>query len=53
MGFWTSKAIKDHEIDNIVKINKIDSANNDIKQLWLSFLLIDRYNRYQSKCGYR
>ena len=27
IGFGTSKAMKDHEIDNIVKIDEIDSAN--------------------------
>ena len=27
IGFGTSKAMKDHEIDNIVKIDESDSAN--------------------------
>ena len=31
VGFWTSKAMNDHAIDNIVKIDKIDSANNELK----------------------
>ena len=33
IGF-TSKAMKDHEIDNTFKINKIDSTDNNKKKLW-------------------
>ena len=36
IGFigFTSKAMKDHEIDNTFKINKIDSTDNNEKKLW-------------------
>ena len=44
--------MKDHEIENIVKIDKIDSADND-KSCRYQFLSIDWYNRYQSKSDYR
>ena len=49
IGFWPSKARKDREIDDIVKI---DGANNENScRYW--FLSIDRYNRCQSKSDYR
>ena len=44
--------MKDHEIENIVKIDKIDSADND-KSCRYQYLSIDWYNQYQSKSDYR
>ena len=49
IGFWPSKAVKDREIDDIVKI---DGANNE-NSCCYRFLSIDRYNRCQSKSDYR
>ena len=43
IGFWTLKAMKDHEINNIIKIHIIDSADNE-KSCCYQFLLTDRYN---------
>ena len=49
IGFWPSKAVKDREIDDIVKI---DGANKE-NSCCYRFLSIDRYNRCQSKNNYR
>ena len=49
IGFWPSKARKDSEIDDIVKI---DGANNKSSCCY-RFLSIDRYNRCHSKSDYR
>ena len=43
IGFWTLKAMKDHEINNIIKIHIIDSADDE-KSCCYQFLLTDRYN---------
>ena len=43
--------MKDHEIDNMVKIHKIDSADKE-KSCCYQFLLIDWYNQNQSKSDY-
>ena len=44
--------MKDREIDNIVKVDKIDSADDE-KSCYCRFLSIDRYNRCHSKSDYR
>ena len=44
--------MKDHEIDNILKIDKIYSADNE-KSCCYRFLSTDRYSRYQWKHDYR